>query len=298
MGLRFKPLLADRKTPDTSLLRYPVLASPKLDGIRCVIGEDGVPVSRTIKPIRNNYTRAKLQELQLPPLLDGELIVGSPTAHNCMQATSSGIMSIDGEPDFSYHIFDYAIRTSLSFSVRLEMAVKIAERYSSFINIVPHTIIYKEDELLVYENNIVTMGYEGVMIRDPYGRYKYGRSTLSEGILLKLKRFIDEEAEIIGFVEKMHNANTASKDNLGHTKRSTHQDNLIPMDTLGAFIVRSDRWGEFNVGVGQNLGDDLRKYIWDNRPKFLHKIITFKYQLVGSKDKPRLPIFKWFREAE
>ena len=69
----FKPLLAYTvKNPDA--LRFPVLVSPKLDGIRCVIHNDQ-PVSRTLKPIPNRFIQS---ELGFYPPFDGELMVGDP----------------------------------------------------------------------------------------------------------------------------------------------------------------------------------------------------------------------------
>ena len=96
-----KPMLCATVT-DISKLRYPYLASPKLDGIRCLI-HNGTAVSRNLKPIRNKYIASCLKGL---PPLDGELIVGDPTAPDCFNRTSSGVMSADGEPDFKYYVFD------------------------------------------------------------------------------------------------------------------------------------------------------------------------------------------------
>jgi DNA ligase-1 len=40
------------------------------------------------------------------------------------------------------------------------------------------------------------------------GTYKFGRSTVRDNILLKVKRFLDDEAVVIDIEEKMHNENT------------------------------------------------------------------------------------------
>ena len=56
------------------------------------------------------------------------------------------------------------------------------------------------EELIDYEQGAVEDGYEGVMLRDPSAPYKYGRSTVRKGYLLKLKRFEDSEAEVIDIV--------------------------------------------------------------------------------------------------
>ncbi len=47
-----------------------------------------------------------------------------------------------------------------------------------------------------------------------------------------------EEAVIVGYTEKMHNANEAKKDNLGRTERSSCKEGLVPTGTLGALICQ------------------------------------------------------------
>ena len=69
-----KPMLAVKAT-SLENIRYPVLASPKLDGIRGLPipdGKRGVSmVSRNWKPIPNNFVRTWL-EMNVPAGLDGE----------------------------------------------------------------------------------------------------------------------------------------------------------------------------------------------------------------------------------
>ena len=65
------------------------------------------------------------------------------------------------------------------------------------------------EELAAYESKITDLGYEGLIIRDPFAPYKFGRSTVREGFLLKVKRFVDSEAVVIGIEEEMYNGNEA-----------------------------------------------------------------------------------------
>src|SRR6187549_2369059 len=102
MGRAVKPMLATAVALEQ--VRYPVMVSAKLDGIRC-LGTDNGPVSRTLKNIPNKYVRRMLSQA-LYSGLDGELIVGSPTAEDVFQQTTSGIMSVQGEPDFKWLVFD------------------------------------------------------------------------------------------------------------------------------------------------------------------------------------------------
>ena len=93
----FKPMLA-AKLEDPSRLKFPVLVTPKIDGIRCVITDEG-PRTRSLKEIPNRHIMHQLSTL--PKWLDGELTVGDKF-FDC----TSGIMSEDGRPDFKFWIFD------------------------------------------------------------------------------------------------------------------------------------------------------------------------------------------------
>lgn len=135
------------------------------------------------------------------------------------------------------------------------------------------------------------------MLRDPQGRYKNNRSTFREGLLYKLKRFEDDEAEIVGYEELMRNYNDPHTSELGFTKRSTAQAGLIPAGSLGAWIVSSPKWQHtFKLGSGSGFTADLRDYYWERRQTFIGKRASFKYQAHGSLDRPRIPQFKGIRE--
>ena len=88
---------------DLEKLKYPVYASPKLDGIRAIIENDTL-CSRNGKAIPNIYTQKFFKDLGNG--LDGELIADSPTAPDAFRKTSSGVMSVQGEPNVTFHIFD------------------------------------------------------------------------------------------------------------------------------------------------------------------------------------------------
>lgn len=286
----FKPLLAVEA--DLNKIKYPVLCSPKLDGIRALV-MNGKLVSRNLKPIPNHYVRETI-EAHAGTLegFDGELVVGSPTAENCFNVSSSGIMSRDGEPDFKFYVFDRIGDEPFSNrynAVRFSEAVELP-----FVQYVVHVTASNERELDKIEDVAVNKGYEGIMLRDPNGRYKFGRSTAKESILLKVKRFADTEATIVGFEERMHNANPATTDALGHTERSSHKENMIGRGDLGAIRVKCDLFdSEFNIGSG--FDDAMRKEIWDNRDSYIGRVVKFKYQTAGMKDVPRFPVFIGFR---
>ncbi len=281
----FRPLLA--ATVDFNLLKFPVLVSPKYDGIRCII-LNGNPVTRSLKSIPNKYITSCLEGNDFNGL-DGEIIVH--TDNNNFQNTVSGVMSIEGKPNFTFFVFDNINLLRYPFNIRLE---KITHDYPTYIQVVKHKYIFSLEELLKYEEEQLNCGFEGIMLRSPEGIYKFGRSTIKEGILLKMKRFCEEEATVVGVEEKMHNNNEAIINERGYIERSHNQQNLIPTNTLGSLIVLSKKWGYFHIGSG--FSDILRKEVWDNKKTYINKQVTFTFQSIGTKDKPRIPIFKGFRE--
>ena len=122
----------------------------------------------------------------------------------------------------------------------------------------------------------------------------FNRST-KEQLSIKLKFFEQDEFEVVGFNERMHNTNEATTNELGYTERSSHKDNLIPMNTLGSLILK---YGDDSFQMGTGFTDEQRQEIWDNRDKYLGKLASVRYMSVGLKDKPRVPSFIGWRDKD
>jgi DNA ligase-1 len=287
----FKPMLAV-DCGDVATLRFPVLTSPKLDGVRCII-IDNVLMSRSLKPIPNKHVQ-KLFHC-LPNWLDGELIAGDPCAPDAYRKTVSMVMS-DDKPleDLRYYVFD-RVYADVPFETRLERAKTYEGEMHSHVKFVQHYRSPDLQALLALESAWVNMGYEGAMLRDPQGPYKFGRSTRKEGYLLKLKRFADSEAEVLGVVELMHNGNEAKTNALGHTERSTAKAGKSGMGVLGALQVRDVKTGvEFEIGTGFTAAE--RAALWNHKHRLIGELAKYKYFAGGSKDKPRFPVFLGWRD--
>lgn len=280
-------MLAD--TAVIEKIAFPVLASPKLDGIRCLV-IDGKCVSRNFKPIANHHIRNQI-EAHLPSGVDGEIIAGVT-----FQDTSSSVASRDGSPDFIYYVFDY-VSTSLHepYQERMRLLEQLPLDHVPYVVKVLPDRINTYDELLQYEDKCLNSGYEGVMIRSLAGPYKCGRSTVKEGYLLKIKRFTDAEAVVIGMEEQMHNQNELEQDAFGYAKRASCKDGKVPAGTLGNLLVRDVVTGvEFSIGTGFDAA--LRKQIWENQYTYVGKLVKYKSQKSGEKDLPRFPVFLGFRD--
>lgn len=292
-----RPLLAAKTTDaDLQKLKFPMLLSPKIDGIRALV-VGGKLMSRSMKLIPNAYTQALFGRPELEGL-DGELVVGNPWDKNLMQQTTSGVMSHSGTPDVSYHVFD-RWNDSQQFVIRWQELAVIngIGRYPGikpWIRRVHHHFVHSYDELLALEAEYLQQGYEGVMLRDPNGPYKQNRSTLREGILLKVKRFQDSEAVVLDYELLNRNLNEQTKDERGYSKRSTSQDGKVADDLIGSLLVRDLHTGVvFSIGSG--FSESQRYQLFNSRDSLRGQIVKYKSFSIGVKEKPRFPIFLGFR---
>jgi DNA ligase-1 len=294
-----RPMLAET-IEDVNSLKFPVLVSGKMDGIRCII-LNGCAVTRSLKPIPNKHIREWL-EANLVDGLDGEIMTFKDDWKREFNDIQSDVMSQSGEPDFSFMMFDY-VKDGIDkpFEDRLK-DLKEYTRSLPFekqkVAICVHQVLCNNvEELLEQEKFHLDQGQEGVMTRDPKGGYKCGRSTLKQAWLLKLKRFVDSEAEVLGFSEQMTNTNEKFTSELGLSKRSSKKEGMVPAGRLGEFLVRDVVSGvEFKIGTGDGLTLELRKEIWENQGEYLGKLVKYKAQPSGAKDKPRFPVWLGLRD--
>lgn len=293
-----KPMLA-ASLENIDSIKFPVYVTPKLDGIRC-LKIDGNIVSRTFKPIRNAELAAAVKDL-LPDGSDGELIMGGT-----FQNTTSMVMSADkmirNEKAYFYW-FDYLVEDpKKTYLERIGDMKKFVEEHPEILTASPVKItplipteINTVEELMKYESEVIEQGFEGVMLRTAHGPYKFGRSTLKEGSLVKMKKFEDDEAIITGFNELQKNTNEKTKDEFGYAKRSSHKDGKIDQDTLGSLNVN---WNNIHFSIGSGFTMEQRKEFWDQRNNLIGKLVKFKYFATGMKDAPRFPIFLGFRSED
>lgn len=284
MGNIKKPMLADT-LKDEKDVQYPCWCTPKLDGMRCLV-VDGVAVSRNFKPFPNKHVRKLVSTL--PEGFDGEIVVGKLKFNEIMHL----IGAHEGEPEFTYMVFDYLTKDE-GYTDRMAK-LKTTSTPKWVTKLLP-VCISTEEELMAYEEKCLAEGYEGVMLRTGDGPYKFGRSSVREGYLVKLKRFTDSEAVVLGLTEQMENTNVKIKNALGHGERSSAKAGMVPKGTLGAFVVK-DMKSSVEFSIGSGMDDELRAEVWAHQKKYIGKIIKYKSQKSGEKDLPRFPVFLGFRD--
>ena len=277
-------------------MTFPKLVSYKLDGCLALI-VDGVVQTRSGKPFPSETVQKLFGKQELNGLV-GEIIVGSPNIPTTFNTTTGAVRAKklpDGisEGMFHFYVFDFWNSEEI-YKDRLSSATNIVAHSDDDdqISILVQVECCDYDDLISLEKEALDDGYEGLIARDPNGLYKHGRCTPKSQTLVKVKRFEDDEALIIGVEELMHNANIQTKGVFGNSERSSHKENLVPMDTLGALVCQTKDGVVFNIGTGYT--QKMRDGVWQmyKEGKLLGEYVKYKSFKIGVVNAPRLPVYK------
>jgi DNA ligase-1 len=249
----------------------PFILQPKYDGDRC----------RAIKLSNGNFVLLSSEEniisscphintslddnsTNLPSELDGELY-----CHTMPHESIHGIVSrtVNLHPDFQlihFHIFDIV---NEEIQARRLVTLNKLDFNSPFIEKSPYWICNNLDEITRTYDELIKLGYEGIIVRNIENYYERKRSTL----VMKFKPKQQDEYEIINTTEEVSIEGT-------------------PKDTLGAIVCRSGDGNIFNVGTG--FTDERRKELWEARDLLPGQKAIVKYQHITTGNKvPRFPVF-------
>lgn len=279
-------------------LRYPVLVTIKMDGIR------GVQLdklrSRKLKSIPNRKIRAAAKEV-LPPGMDLELW-NQTLSYNDVES----IVMSEEHPDsdmINFHLLDFAppeLLTSGKLPPYWQRMQGLCEwmqqvNKSPRVKFGPPVQCENAEQLFQFFRLVEEEKGEGICFRTPDSPYKQGRSTLREQYLIKYARMSLEEAVIVGFYEAMENGNPEERNATGKMDRSTCKGNMFPKGMLGAFEVKDKHGRIFKVGKGKLTNAQCIE-VWKNRDAYNGKTLVFKCKKHGEKDNPRSPVFHGWRK--
>jgi len=308
----FKPMLAPNQEVGLNKIKYPILASYKLDGIRCIFYKGHI-LSRSLKPIQNKQLKEKFEPLRQftednECIFDGEIYSPDLT----FQEITSFVMTQDFEDKKSikkfgkimeipnhlkFYCFDYIGNLGINewFILREDTACGLIALFQNIASMVNHKELKSNKEVEAYFELALENGFEGLILRDPEGRYKFGRGTFKEGLIYKVKPYRTFDAEIIGVVQAtVVDPNAEKKINeLGRSVTSKKKNDRILIEKASAFKVEYEG-KELKVVIA--MTDEEKEEIWKNRYSYIGKMIEYKGLCIGMKDVPRHPIMVRFRK--
>lgn len=251
---QFPVLLANEWDEETNLTGWWI--SEKLDGVRAYW--DG---EKFISRRGNTFTAPPEFTAGLPKIhLDGELFLGRGKFHE-----GSGIArSPASDPRWfrlKFIVFD-APNAPGGFEHRLAYSNKLS--LGKYAGVMKHSRLESMDQIKQLLDVVIGMKGEGLMARRPFSQYTRKRTD----DLLKIKRWYDAEAKVVGYTE-------------GKGWRATMN---------GAMWCLNDAGIKFKVGCKD-------KAQCQNPPP-LGSIITYKYKELTEDKKPREPIFLRYRLPE
>jgi len=321
----FKPMLAPNNKVPLKLedLSYPLMASIKLDGIRCEFIKAEL-LSRSLKQIVNIQLREKFQPLIAYAkghdiILDGEiynheipfsLISSCVTTidHDDKKAVKSWEEKcIEHDVDMTrekavanmkFHIFDSIQSGYLQqpFTERNDIIKNIETDFSDIMIKIEQVIVNSKEEVEAFYLKVLDMGYEGLILKNMNGRYKCGRGTIKEGLIYKVKPLETVDAKIIEVIQGTNAKEGSAKtiNELGRSVTSKKKEDRVDNNMVADFRVN---WEDTTVKVSCcKMKHPKRKEVWKNKEKYLGKMIEYCFIPVGMKDKPRSPRFIRFRE--
>lgn len=190
----FEPMLAhEREKYEKLLFTVPTYVQPKLDGVRCIL-KDGKLTTRNGKPI---VSCPHLEEKGL--FLDGELY------NHDLKHDFDKIISLTRktkpEPEdleesknlIKFYVYDQPGDTVFVTRYANIFLPKSDTRFE----LVPTYEVKTLEEIEVFHEQFLSLGYEGTMIRLDLGGYENKRSKQ----LLKYKSFQDDEFTILDVIE-------------------------------------------------------------------------------------------------
>ena len=245
------------KPIDYARVKYPVLVSPKLDGLRAIY-KNGKFYSR----LGNQFKGLSVLEAQVAAMglrkdtqLDGELMV--PGEH--FNEISGAIRAFRETDKVTFNIFDIPSSTG-PLRQRYAQVSNLLEQLQ--VHIVPHFIAYDDSDIQDLYQEAIRDGYEGIMVKDMGAHYENARTWS----WMKVKPIHTEDLKVIGTFE-------------GQGKYE---------GLCGGLIV--DRGG-VRVRVGSGLSDAQRNLWADDSSDILGATIEVAFQEVtpdGSLRHPRL----------
>jgi len=199
----FLPMLASSFDKRKDKIQYPVDVQPKLDGVRCMAYWEGDSVKLMSRGGKYweccDHIVAELEQI-LPKgwVLDGELYIHGAT----FQEITRMVKKMRPESvTVKYHVYDVPRSHDDEGNVwndRIEDLGDLAEAFEDeeCLEVVTTYLADDEDAVFELQSKFLEDGYEGAIVRELDGEYRFGYRSRS---LLKVKNFTDKEYEITGF---------------------------------------------------------------------------------------------------
>lgn len=294
--MKIEPMLA--KEYDHKWVTHGFFLQPKLNGHRIIWDGEKLWTRQGKLVVSVPGIVEQLQQYFKNIPVDGELYCHGMSFQQITQ-TGRKTVNIKDDENLCMYIYDLP-EENLEFKHRWHKLTvdynKVFKKASrlKLVDCIYQPSITKEQINNPQKLNIFGKTHEGTMLRNENGFYKFGKRSSD---LLKIKKFQDTEATIIGVTQ----LNTFEKIEVpegtpGSRKKSdgTYVKNgkASPQEMIGALVCKLQNNIVFEIGSG--FTHEERKKYWKHPP--IDKIVTFQYQELSPDGVPLFPSFLRMKE--
>lgn len=278
-GAKFIECMLAEKFDPKKTKDYPYFSQPKLDGVRCLVSEDGMQTRNGKMFVSSPHiqeTLASFFELYPDYILDGELY------NHDLKSDFEKIISLarktkptkqdlsESRDMIQFHIYDVITPEPMTYEERMKFLQDSVLNLYTSIRIVPTTIVNNLEEAEAKLGEYLEAGYEGQMLRKSDSPYEHRRSKS----LLKHKMFEDGEYKIVQIIEGKGNWSSYAK--------------AIEIQLPDGTTQQSGMRGNF----------DFAKKLFEERDQYIGGTATVVYQNKTADGKLRFPVAKAFFKGE
>lgn len=244
------------KEPKAVIPTFPVMAQPKINGVRATIQIAGKDINLLSKegkayniPHVNDFVNMNLDMLEFKGedlILDGELYIHGES----LQTISSAIKAQNLDTQrVKFILFDLAIEghTNIERWNIIKSYIKpiVEQNLNCPIEIIRTFNVPNDTDAQIVTDRFIKEGYEGTIFRDRQGEYAFGKRPMT---MTKLKRVIDEEFTIT---------------------------DVIPQDvdpSKGLYVCTTSEGNIFKVNPKGT--DQFKQYVLENKEDIIGKQLT------------------------
>ena len=245
----------------------PFIVQPKYDGVRCraipISGAHGEGCLLLSSEENVIYSVPHLNEiiggLNLKSELDGELYCHGMSFEEIISITSR---SVNLHPDYKriqFHCFDIVNQEP---QMKRSLIIENLRGLNPHIVVAPFWLCSTLDDVKQTYDKIISLGYEGIIVRHSLGPYEVKRSLW----LMKFKPKRFDTYKITGWKEEI---------SIGG----------IPKGRIGSIVMSSQSGDEFAVSAG--LDDEKKAKLWNIRDELAGKSAIVHYQHLTDKKIPK-----------
>jgi ATP-dependent DNA ligase len=321
----FDVMLAQKYDPKR-VERWPLAAEPKIDGIRAYSYVDDNSIDGIAMKSRNHKDFYWLHQIRsqlkifftfLPTgsYLDGELYNHTMPFEKISSAVKSQKTENPLNSKLKYYIFDIVESGNLVFEDRYNLLVQSLSRYKSAghnasnLILVPMTLSFSHEETLQLEEDFLSQGFEGIVVRQLAGTCQTEPKIIpymEKSTQLKLNIKICSlgiESRTSRSIKLSQYEQKRSYNLMKSTKTISEEATVIDIvsgegtkEGAAIMVVQDLRGNQFRVSP---MGDvETHKQWLINKNKYIGLPYTIKYQKLTEDGVPRFPRGIAFRDYE